>query len=153
MPRRPGLDPKGQTETFPERQLLTEETREALLRMLRAGNYIETACRAAGITSKTFRNWRRAHREGQVSAIPYAKFFEDLDKAIAEGETTHLNAIELAAKSGQWQAAAWVLERRHPRRWGRRDVIEVMGVKDKDLSKLSDEDLAKIQAKVKRSRG
>jgi hypothetical protein len=43
----------------------------------------------------------------------YVKFVHDVDMAEAQGAIKSLALIQSAAMSGSWQAAAWLLERRH----------------------------------------
>ena len=35
--------------------------------------------------------------------------------------------IDNAAKNGAWQASAWILERKQPKKWGRYDRTEISG--------------------------
>lgn len=150
MPRRPGLDPTESFEPRSDSLALDDLTMETILRNLSAGNYLATACRAAGISHRTICTWRKAYREGQQMAPEHKKFIEGIDKAIAHGEIKHLSSIEKAARSGQWQASAWLLERRFPKHWARKDMIQVSGSKDGDLKELSDEDLKKLHRRASR---
>lgn len=54
---------------------------------------------------------------------------EKFAKAIARGEAKgvemRLKRIEKAAIKGSWQADAWVLERRNPEQFGRRDAVSL----------------------------
>ena len=43
----------------------------------------------------------------------YAQFVRDVDLAEAQGAIKALALIQSAAMNGSWQAAAWLLERRH----------------------------------------
>lgn len=80
---------------------------EQLIAMLRAGNYLEVAREAAGITPDEL-----AHLFGfEHNAARIAQ-------ARAEGEARTVTLIAQAARDN-WQAAAWLLERQHPERWSR----------------------------------
>lgn len=48
---------------------------------------------------------------------------------MSESEVLHLGLVTRAAREDvrQWGAAAWLLERRFPERWGRRDQVEHTG--------------------------
>jgi hypothetical protein len=35
--------------------------------------------------------------------------------------------IDNSAKNGTWQASAWILERKQPKKWGRYDRTEITG--------------------------
>jgi len=82
--------------------VLDEAAVEQLLSMLRAGSYLEVAARASGI---------------QVYDVP-PELAAELETARAEGELRSVARIAAAAVD-QWQAAAWLLERQYPDRWGR----------------------------------
>ena len=43
-----------------------------------------------------------------------------LKRADLEAELACLRQIKEAAQNGDWRAAAWMLERRYPEKWGRR---------------------------------
>ncbi len=95
---------------------LNAEVAEKICRLIRAGNFAETAACAAGIDRDTLRRWLK--RGATEKRGPYRDLALSLDEAasVAEGR-----AVALIAKAGetQWQAAAWFLERKHPERWGR----------------------------------
>jgi hypothetical protein len=96
---------------------LTPEVQQTILTFLGTGAYIETASVAAGICKKTLYNWLR---RGADEEEPYAAFLHAVEKAQAEADLRDLKTIRQAANAGQWPAAAWRLERRHPGQWGRR---------------------------------
>jgi hypothetical protein len=51
--------------------------------------------------------------------------FEELvQKCQATCEFSHLQNIEMAGKFGQWQASAWFLERKFPKKYGKKDTIK-----------------------------
>ena len=86
----------------------------ALLARLRegasAGMTYKLLARAIGISESTFHDWQRRGRQGLA---PWSGFVAELDDAEAEGARRLLEVIRDAATAGQWQAAAWILERRH----------------------------------------
>jgi transposase len=110
---------------------------ERILGAIRSGAYNETAAAYAGIGESTFYKWL-ARAQDELAGGPeargiYVEFREAVEKAQAESELEHLLVIRGAAqgrptKQGvpgspqQWQAAAWMLERKHPDRYGRRIV-------------------------------
>jgi hypothetical protein len=104
------LNPRGGRPT-----LLTVEVGEMIANALRAGNYVQVACRAAGVSRQAFGDWMR---RGQREAGPYRDFRERIEKALAESEVMHVARISQASKES-WQASAWLLERQFPERWGR----------------------------------
>lgn len=107
---------------------------EDFLVAVRAGNYLHVAAAFAGLSKETPIEWRkrgaRDLRKGQDTV--YAKFAQAVDQALAHAEVHSVAAIRSATKEN-WQAAAWLLERRHPDRWSKHVAI--------DLSKCTNEQL------------
>jgi hypothetical protein len=97
---------------------LTPEVVETLVQMLRAGNYVGVACHAVRITRQTFALWMKRGRSARPEDAPYRDFRERVEQARAEGEVRNVTHIASAARES-WQAAAWLLERQYPERWGR----------------------------------
>ena len=108
------------TKPLPPSGKLTQKTVAAVLESIANGNYIERSCAAAGITAKTFRNWQDVAENEPDSA--YAEFADLLEQARAHAETQNVGIIQRAAATN-WTAAAWLLERQYPQRWGRRDQV------------------------------
>lgn len=90
----------------------TGDVKALIVEMLRAGNWRETACKAAGITSNTLRNWLEADEEFRAA----------VDKAEAEDEA---NRVAHIAAEKEWKAQGWLLEKRYPQRWGRQPELVV----------------------------
>lgn len=109
-----------------------------LVKMIQAGNYMETAAAFVGISISTMRDWiRRGEREAQrfiddpkarpiKSETPFMEFSTAIKKAQAAAEIRDVIIIGDAARES-WQAAAWRLERKYPEKWGRKDRHEVSG--------------------------
>ena len=78
-----------------------------------------------------------------------------------EAQAAAVAVITRAARDGDWRAQAWLIERRHPSRWGRRTSHELTGpeggpiaVEEKlDLSKLTAGELETLQALLERAGG
>ena len=104
---------------------LTPEVQDKIVTALRAGNYQETAARYAGIAEPTFYEWM-ARGKSEPGSI-YSEFAEAVEKAKADAEVRDVALIDRAAADGNWQAAAWKLERKFPNRWGRVNRTEVTG--------------------------
>lgn len=100
---------------------------------VRLGSWLETAAQASGISRETLRLWlKRSHaaqakidkgRKVSAEDKQLAAFVSDLRQAAAESELIDLERIDKAAEH-VWQASAWRLERRFPKRWGNRQKIE-----------------------------
>ena len=96
---------------------LTPEIQDRIVAAIRAGNYVETAARHAGIDPATFYRWME--RGAKERSGKYREFRKAVEKARADAEVRHVAIIAQAATK-RWEAAAWWLERSFPDRWGRR---------------------------------
>ena len=67
---------------------------------------------------------KAAKAELEAADSLFALFADELTRATAKGEATLVEAIR-AHRYTDWRAAAWLLERRHPERWARRDRLDV----------------------------
>src|SRR5262245_51006007 len=102
---------------------LTPQLQEHVCRLVAAGVPKETAARASGLAPSSLRAWPAKGRKGRVV---YVAFLAALKKAEAEAEAAAFAVVRTAAPTC-WQAAAWVLERRWPQRYGRdrREIAEL----------------------------
>ncbi len=83
---------------------------EIIVSAIAEGLSIGNACRKAGIGRTTLHRWMKdATIEARVR------------KAEADFEAFHLSRIS-AAGATDWKASAWILERKYPRRYGRRTL-------------------------------
>jgi hypothetical protein len=98
--------------------MLSDELADTLVSMLRAGNYVGVATQAARISRATFGVWMRRGESSRPEDEPYRLLRERVEQARAEGEVRNVAQIARAAAES-WQAAAWLLERQYPERWGR----------------------------------
>ena len=108
------------------RTKLTDDLIDKICVLVRAGNYVETAAAYAGVHKETLYQWFRRGASSRRGI--YRRFADAVLKATAEAELRDLQIIASAAANGQWQAAAWRLERRVPLRWGRRDFVQAQHV-------------------------
>jgi len=131
--------------------VLTEATQRLIVESLAEGNYLSTACLTAGTTVDTFYYWKRLCESGTEHAQAYADFFGAVKAASAKAESDSLKLIRRGVSG--WQGAAWFLERRFREKWGRKEVV-VLKAPEKDLSKMTDDELAEYRKQLrKRSRG
>lgn len=104
--------------SLPDRpEVLTEDKQQRILELLRGGNYLTTACNAAGLTSHAFDYWRRLYESGAEHAQKYADFFTAVNVALSQAESDSLALIRKGEPG--WQGAAWFLGRRFPKRWSK----------------------------------
>jgi hypothetical protein len=100
--------------------LFTAELGDQLVAMLKVGNYVAVACRAVGISRQTYHDWM-TRGEADGADPEFREFRRRVEKARAEAEVRAVARIARAQEES-WQAAAWMLERQHPDRWGRPSV-------------------------------
>jgi hypothetical protein len=133
----------------------TLDTVNKIEKYLALGMSHKKTCEAVGITQETFYQWiKKTPRKGlwvckckeeqekpekveicQVCRSKIKKrpeFSELIKKAMALGQAKLLKTIHDASDS-TWQAAAWILERRNPEDFGKRDRVEVSGDLEKPL--------------------
>lgn len=104
--------------------LFTEEVRTKILTALRGGNYRSVAAQYAGVSHSTLRNWLLLAKDPHAPP-EYVEFLQDVEKAEADAEVADIALIRRSAQDGNWNAAAWVRERKNPERWGRKDRSQV----------------------------
>ena len=102
----------------------TTEIEDRMVEALRSGNHIDAAADYAGISHQTHYDWLRKASEGDKRYIRYA---ERTREARATAEIRNVTYVQRAAQNGQWQAAAWWLERAHRSRWGKTQAVELSG--------------------------
>lgn len=104
------------------RRKLTTELISKLVEAIQIGCTYKHACEYAGIADSTFYGWmengRNLREKSKTQKIKktnqiYIEFLETIEKAKAKNVIANLAIIQRAAKDKNWQAAAWILERRH----------------------------------------
>ena len=108
---------------------------DTISQALSLGHHPNFAAAGAGINYDTLARWLKKGKGDfdrleafGIKGIPlrdedYSLFFElyvRVQQALFESQDAPLKAINLAAKSGDWRAAAHFLERRFPKQWGRK---------------------------------
>jgi hypothetical protein len=88
--------------------------------LLKAGNYIETACAVVSINKTTFYQWLKKAKSFTRST-KYTIFSDTVKKAMVFAEARLVALITRAAEKN-WSEAVWMLERKYPERWGKQNV-------------------------------
>lgn len=133
---------------------ITQELIDRISAILQRGAYIETAVAAVGVSKEAFYRWMKigaAKKRGLHRAL-----YDAVHRSTAEAETNHLVVLDTAgkgvkgdvvrdkegnvvldkdgkaivarhAKPSDWKASAWFLERRFPKKWGAKQVLEHVG--------------------------
>jgi phage shock protein PspC (stress-responsive transcriptional regulator) len=92
---------------------LTRETEARLVAGVRAGLTVGIACEIVGISPRTYQRWMASGRP------EHRQLREAVQRARAGCEADLVARMHLAALRGSWRAAAYLLERQAPERWGR----------------------------------
>ncbi len=106
---------------------LTSEVREKILKSIRGGSSIASACGYAGVHASTFHRWmERGHPSGRSRAdAPYRTFRADVEQAQAAAQV-RLEAYVNKAAERNWNAAKWLLACRRPELYGSSPAPEVL---------------------------
>jgi transposase len=102
---------------------LTPERQLRICDAVRAGVRPEVAAVYCGIGARTYYRYMQYGR-GVDADQCYVEFVEAVELALAEWEARDILIIGEAAKE-DWHAAAWRLERRLPKIYGRRERHEI----------------------------
>lgn len=102
---------------------IDDELIEDIAQVIRAGNFIKTACEYVGIDESTYYRYMKLGKQDAEDGKEtiYSKFYNTLKKARATAETRNVAVINQASNDS-WQASAWWLERSFPDRWGKRNL-------------------------------
>ncbi len=114
---------------------INQELINKIVEYISHGNYISTSCQACGISHRTYDTWIKhgeelaEHIESgknhiEESQLIYLQFFEAIKKAESEAEAKNVQIIQSVAPKN-WQAAAWLLERKYPEKYGKREVLDI----------------------------
>ena len=126
---------------------ITPQQQSALMRCLKAGHYIQTACRLSGINTATYENWMAAGGAEEWSGhrlyVPrsdetpkwFADFVDQVHLARAMAEDKALKAW-VKGFSHDWRAAAAFLGRSYPKRWGKQREMTDLAVVSGDTGKV-----------------
>ena len=98
---------------------LTPAVQAKILKALRDGNTYKTAALVAGISRDTLFEWLRRARAGDER---FTRLAAAMKEATAGGEAELVASIRNAGQVA-WQANAWLLERRNPKDFGRKDRV------------------------------
>ena len=107
---------------------LSKTVARQLVLLISGGCYLSDAAASVGVSTATVYKWMRIGRKaaslreegGEVKPDEIACYnlYRSIQRAKARGVRTLLNRIKEATKK-DWHAAAWILERKDPKRWGR----------------------------------
>lgn len=100
---------------------LTPERQAKIVQAIRANNVVIKACQYADISEPTYYDWKK---RGETGEEPFSEFLKAIKKAEAEAQVRTVAIISKASEQS-WQAGAWLLERRDPDNWGKKERYDV----------------------------
>ncbi len=137
---------------------LTDEVESEILSAVRAGSYLTTAARRAGVSEKTVYEWLRLGRaEGAPARL--AAFATEFERAEAEAEIHCVAVIRRQIGGGDGRLALELLARRHPEHWAKNrptpasEDSQPLAEPPLDLSGLSDADYEALKELHRRASG
>jgi len=130
---------------------LTPEVEKIILETLRIGATFEAAAGRAGVSVSAVNEWRRRghDKHSRKSSKRLQAFALAVDRALADAETSLVGTVRKASSS-QWQAAAWLLERRWAGQYSVRARLDVDAtVTQRPPREEMEAELAKIRERLK----
>lgn len=122
---------------------------ERILALIRAGAWPETAACSVGVDVRTLRLWLKRGAKASEKSVRWQEeraFLEDFRKAVAQSEVRLLTLVSKGAGEGVISAAQWLLERRFPERWAKREYIgeaEAVDTKGELVAQILADDIAR----------
>jgi len=103
---------------------LTNEMIEKIADLVAAGKPITLAANLAGISESTIYRWLALGKKKGSEKI-YKDLVERVSEACEFSEIEAQQVLRQASmKESNWRAAAWILERRHPEKYGKRVALD-----------------------------
>ncbi|MFA5176937.1 MAG: hypothetical protein WC440_02150 [Candidatus Omnitrophota bacterium] len=103
--------------------LMTDEVVEQICKLISLGNYECVVAQAVGISQQVLIEWKKRGKNSTHGV--YRDFWLKYRKAKAEfitRATARIQKIAFDADSKSWQALAWMLERRYPKQYGKKEL-------------------------------
>ena len=118
------------------RSKLTDAMRDAIVAHIEKSLHPEVAAQCEGISTRSYFGWMARGRaafeadedgEGfEESEVPFFAFFTAVTRAVAMAEANTLEGVRSAIDvTGNDINGKWLLERKHPERWGNKITIEL----------------------------
>jgi hypothetical protein len=86
-----------------------------------AGTSYKQAAALAEVSYASLNRWRQQGSQPDAPA-EFRNFCNQIEAAEAQAADKLLKIILSAAAERDWKAAAWLLERRHPEDWGKKEA-------------------------------
>ncbi len=125
---------------------LTPELTREISTYIRNGNSPTISATLVGISPSTYFNWMS---KGSDQEPRFMEFLESVERAKAQSIATQLAHVSKVADSGNWRAAAWLLERMAPESFGKNST-RVPEVGAPRLEKSQEVSIQKLEESVRR---
>ena len=128
---------------------LTTELIAEFCKWISDGLSVKDTCDIVGVSQTTFYRWQTEAETGfkdgkeergvAVNIKLKKQLCEDIKKAYSKYKAVHIARINEASKN-EWQASAWMLERKFPDEFAKPDKFKIYGGKDsfEDLTPLAE---------------
>jgi len=110
--------------------LLTKEMQKEICGYIENGNTFVTAYKLAGISESIFYLWKQLGEKDLLEGNEtiYSEFLASIKKAEEKFKAWNIQQIMNAGKKPQyWHANAWLLERKYPDEFGKKEKQEHSG--------------------------
>ncbi len=105
---------------------LTYEIQQLIGNNVSLGLTYALATASAGITYQTFNDWMNKRKNSKSGK--YFEFYKHVKKCNAEGAMKCLQRLKKVTDSGNCKVCMWILERRFPNDYGRREYRKINAV-------------------------
>lgn len=122
---------------------LTPALQARIVKLVREGNYPETAAQVEGVDPRTFYRWMERGQSEGPDDEPFRQFRQAVTRARATAQRKMLAHVAKAAPKDP-ENARWYLERTAPDLYGRRDKLVVENLVSQELDGF----LAKLEQRL-----
>ena len=134
---------------------LTPELTREITSYIQDGNTPTISATLVGISPSTYFDWMS---KGSNQQPGFMEFSESIKRACAQSTVNQVAHISRVADSGNWRAAAWMLERMAPESFGKHShgCRELTSFRQKEVNNISEtsiEDLEDKMQQIKLMRG
>ncbi len=115
---------------------IDDEKMKIILDAILAGASHSVAAQVAGVPVRRFKDWIERGESGDMNVpAELVEFARRVRMAESRGELGLIARIRRASEEN-WSAAAWLLERRHSKRWGKQTTVNVREMTDEQITRL-----------------
>lgn len=119
---------------------LTASAQKVIIAALETGATYKLAANCAGLSYISIRDWIKIGEDDEVDgkSTKFSDFSKLVKQTVSKFACKKLKSIDI---DEQWQAAAWLLERRLPDDFGRHTQIDLQTQENLDFSSMSEQEI------------